>query len=163
MIDPARLPSTAALDTGVLIRALGDRPEDPRAAVCREFVQAMLANRGRILVPAPVVAEMLRGANAAAVPRVRRIVVVPFDDRAAVLLGTKMPEHLYHEWRAETGRPVHYFKYDALIVACAQAHGADCIVHLDGDIGRIAEKMGFEAHRPDHFEDAQFELDLSEG
>jgi hypothetical protein len=52
-IDPALLPQVALFDTGVVIRAQGDRPEDPESPTCEALWEAMVSTGRQILIAAP--------------------------------------------------------------------------------------------------------------
>ncbi len=136
MIDHSLLPNVALVDTGVLMRALGHKPDDPRSEACTEFVAAMIAAKKRLLIAAPTFAEMERGepdlgAEAVPLPRTRHVIVVPFDDVAARELARQFPTAIANGIADETGLSRTHIKYDAMIAACAIRHEADCIVSLD--------------------------------
>jgi len=130
-MDPKLLPRRALLDTGVLIRALGEHPTDPRSADCREFLDAMVAVGNDVLVAAPSLAEMIRAMAVPKVPATNSIVVVPFDDQAAIVLGTTFPMVALKQLALKTGVALTYLKYDALIAACAIRHRAEFVVSID--------------------------------
>lgn len=149
-IDVAALPDTCLVDTGVLIRALRQRSDDETPA-CHAFFDAMVdSGVSRMLVAAPTVAEMLRG-NPQPLPRTRSLLVVPFDLRAAELLGAEMPVEVLRAHGAHDALPLSYLKYDAMIVACAQRWDADCIVALDTDHVRLARHVGMPVVHPRAF------------
>lgn len=166
MIDPAKLPKVAMLDTGVLVRALGDRPDHPDSLACKELFDAMVVHKREILIAAPTLAEYLRFGKVEPPPSFDRIAVVAFDDRCAAFLGERFPEARLHEWGHETGAPIAYFKYDAMIVACARIHRADCLVVLDGKkqdgshrgLFSLAEHGGVVARHPADFQQPQRSL-----
>ncbi len=108
MIDHSLLPNVALVDTGVLMRALGHKPDDPRSEACTEFVAAMIAAKKRLLIAAPTFAEMERGepdlgAEAVPLPRTRLVIVVPFDDVAARELARQFPTAIATGIADETG------------------------------------------------------------
>jgi len=148
-IDPDLLPEKCLLDTGVLIRALGQR-QDAESEVCRDFFDAMLLAKKIILVAAPTVAEMLRG-NPQKLPRTRSIIVVAFDREAAELLGTEIPVAVLKETAKTTGLPHTYMKFDGMIVACAKRWQADCIVALDSDHTKLASHISMTVNHPRDF------------
>lgn len=149
-IDASALPETCLVDTGVLIRALWQRNDDETPA-CHAFFDAMLSAVGRLmLVAAPTVAEMLRG-NPQPLPRTRSLLVVPFDLRAAELLGAEMPVEVLRAHRAHDEVPLSYLKYDAMIVACARRWEADCIIALDTDHVMLARHVGLPVLHPREF------------
>jgi predicted nucleic acid-binding protein len=157
-VDPDSLPERALLDTGVLIRALGDRPEDPLAPACRAVFAALLTHRKHVLIAAPSLAEMLRGSTKTRPPRVRGVTVVPFDQDAACILGERLPQNELKEFSTQAGVKLTYYKYDALIVACAARHRADCIIALEFKIPSLAEKVGLVAKAPATFLAKQIEI-----
>jgi hypothetical protein len=81
-IDPTKLPQRALVDTGVVIRALGERPDDLRSPTCEAFWNAMLENGREILIAAPSLAEVMRQEGKDSFPRRKGVEVVAFDDRA---------------------------------------------------------------------------------
>ncbi len=90
-MDPKLLPIRAMVDTGVFIRALGQRPDDPRSPDCRDFLDAMYSNQREVLLAAPSLAETIRGFDPPSVPSTAGIEVVAFDDEAAIALGLHFP------------------------------------------------------------------------
>ena len=137
MIDPNKLPSRALIDSGVLIRALGQRAGDARAELCKEFWAEMLSSDREILISAPTVAEVSRHSKfpPLPIPSVRNVTVVAFDRKAAMILAEKFPEQVL---RAHAGSlPIDYIRYDALILACAVRYNA-ILVTLDNPLSAIA-------------------------
>lgn len=111
-----------------------------------------MVSAGReILIAAPSLAEIIRGGSGRAVPHVRGVEVVAFDDTAARLLGTAFPATVLknHPDRATAGLGV--LKYDSMIVACAARHKAQCIVTLDKRQATLAGTIGLKASRPEEF------------
>lgn len=131
-MDPKLLPKRALIDTGVFIRALGEHPTDPRSPDCKDFVAAMVASGNDALVAAPSLAEMIRGMPVPQLPATGSIITVPFDDQAAVVLGTVFPPSVLKQIAAKSGQSLTYLKYDALIGACAVRHKADFLITIDG-------------------------------
>lgn len=129
-IDVGKLPSKCLIDTGVLIRALGEIKDD-RAPMCVSFVKQMLRHNRTMLIAAPSIAEVIRKNSSAKVPSTERMRVVAFDQDAAELLGRDMPQQVLYEMAKESGISHGYIRYDAMIVACAARWSANCIVHLD--------------------------------
>ena len=130
MIDTKALPRTAMVDTGVFLRFLGARPGDPDASVCRAFCEAMLEQGHVLYIAAPTLAEIIRQ-NGDKAPRIKGIVVVPFDDHAAELLGARMPMPKLREALAAPGRNLAGLKYDAMIMACAARSKTSTLVTLE--------------------------------
>jgi predicted nucleic acid-binding protein len=158
VIDVGLLPQRALFDTGVVIRALGERPDDPRSPFCEALWEAMVDNGREILIAAPSIAEMIRQDGKGAIPHRRGVEVVGFDARAAEFLGRKFPERVLTLERTNTGLPKHYLKYDALIVACAVRHRATHFVGLDIPLTAFAQSAGLKANRPEDFVAPQMNL-----
>jgi predicted nucleic acid-binding protein len=158
VIDVGRLPQRALFDTGVVIRALGERPEDPRSRFCEALWEAMVENGREILIAAPSIAEMIRQDGKGAIPHRRGVEVVGFDARAAEFLGRKFPERVLALERGSSGLPKYYIKYDAMIVACAVRHRATHLVGLDEPLTTFARAAGLKASRPEDFADPQLNL-----
>lgn len=160
MIDPELLPELPLIDTNVLIRGLGERPNDQHAPDCREFLKVMREQRRDILVAAPSIAEVLRFKRGKKPPVMEGLLIVPFDDEAARVLGENFPEELLHEWRRKDPNPLHYYKYDALIVACAVRWKATCVVALDKGVRDLATEQNLRAEMPGAFHAKQGQLAL---
>ena len=158
MIDVNRLPQRALFDTGVVIRALRERPEDPRSLICEALWEAMVENGREILIAAPSIAEMIRQDGKGVIPHRRGVEVVAFDARAAEFLGRKFPERVLALERTTTGLPRNYIKYDAMIVACAVRHRATHLVSLDIPLTTFANTAGLKAQAPEDFVAPQMDL-----
>ena len=149
-IDEKRLPLSVLLDSSALVPALDPKHtalagEDP---ACATLFQSLITNKCRVLIAAPSAAEIMRRSPESVIPRTRIVSVVPFDRLAANLLGTEFPPHVLTELAGPGTAPLHYIKYDAMIVACAVRH-------------RLAEKVGLAAHPPIYYAQPQtsiFEL-----
>jgi predicted nucleic acid-binding protein len=157
-IDVAKLPQRALFDTGVVIRALGERSDDVRSPACEALWNAMLDNGRQILIGAPSLAEMIRQQGRNSFPRRKGVEVVAFDDRAAFELGQRFPEKILNLERDSTNLPKHYLKYDAMIVACAIRHRATHLVTLDGPMTGFAKAAGIKIVHPEHFATDQLPL-----
>jgi len=116
------LPRQCLVDTGVLIRALRQN-SDVYAKSCRAFWDSMIDAKNQILIAAPTLAEVLRGNPKTKIPSTRSIRVIPFDRKAAELLGHKLPVTVTKTAAKKSGLSHTYFKYDAMIVACAKRWG----------------------------------------
>jgi predicted nucleic acid-binding protein len=130
------------LDSSVLIPALGDRPGDPWTPDCIECLRLLVNNRCTVLIAAPTLAEVLRFGKGKSVPRVDGVEVVSFDAQAARILANDLDIDAIRSIRTEMEGPMDYYKYDALIVACAKRHGAHGFVGRDGRQKKLAEKVG---------------------
>jgi predicted nucleic acid-binding protein len=156
-MDVNRLPSRVLLDTGVFIRALGEHSSDPRSADCREFTETMLKAGRDLLVAAPSMAEMIRGMPVPTPPTTPGFIIVPFDDMAAIVLGTQFPAKVLKEVAGTSGTPLTYLKYDAMIAACAIRHKAQFLVTLDHRLG-AQTPSGLKIAAPGDFRTKQLTL-----
>jgi predicted nucleic acid-binding protein len=145
------LPGRVAIDSGVLSRALDDMDPDADSPVCRSFWDSMLASSGEILIAAPTLAEVLRAKPGRVVPRTEGVEIVNFDQRAAEDLARLFPIEDLKVWADEEGVPRTYYKYDALIVACAFRHKSECMVTLDPHFKRLGKVVGLPVHHPSRF------------
>jgi predicted nucleic acid-binding protein len=148
-IDPKVLPVNALIDTNVFLRFLDERV-DANTPACKDFCNAMIDARHQLWVAAPTIAEVSRH-KGKPVPRTNGITVVPFDDRAAEILGLKMPMAKLHEAKAQLGLSLTYLKYDAMIVACALRVKTATLVGLDGDHFALARYLDLEVRRPEYY------------
>ncbi len=155
MIDATRLPAQVLLDTGVLIRALGQRPQDPNAPACIELWDALIAKSRDIYIAAPSIAELLRFGLPLHVPLVSQVRVVAFDRVAAEECAKYFKYVDFQNASANSGLPVTYYKYDALISACALRAKVKTIVSLDDKLATRITNAGIPliVHTPDFFQD----------
>lgn len=151
------LPRTALVDTGVFMRFLGERPEDPHSGACTEFCQAMFDRGNELFVAAPTIAEIMRH-RGLPIPKVKGITVVPFDERAAQILGLEMPMAKLHEVQLASGASLSYLKYDAMISACALRCRTRTLIALDSDHVVLARGLGLNVLHPREFADPQIPL-----
>jgi predicted nucleic acid-binding protein len=137
-------PRSALLDTGVFMRAIGERV-DARSALCADLLRRLIERKVRVLVAAPTIAEIIRG-NASALPHTTAgIEVVDFDGKAAVLCGELYPAADVAGTADETATKL---KFDAMIVACAKRHNAGHLISLDDKMVTRANERELEAHDP---------------
>lgn len=148
--DSRRLPVRALIDSGLVTRAMGDLAPDAETPICKEFYQEMLAHGRELLIAAPTIAEVMRQDGRRNIPRVLGIEVVSFDDQAAQLLGRMFPASVLKSLKRGDTTLTH-LKYDALIMACAVRHQADCVVAIDDDFFSLGAAVGMPVHRPAHF------------
>jgi predicted nucleic acid-binding protein len=146
--DPNKLPARARLDTGVVLRALGEFPDDPDSVTCQRLFEVMIEAERELLIAAPTLAEVMRKDGKKSIPKTPGVEVVPFDFKAAEILGSRMPIATLKEVRAHSTSSLTHLKYDALIVACAVRHGAECIIAIDTDIAKLAMLFGLTAFHP---------------
>jgi predicted nucleic acid-binding protein len=160
VIDPSLLPSGSLIDTGVFIRAFGQRVKDPHAAHCVEFVEAMRSLERDVFIAAPTLSEVLRFGSGTQTPMIEGFVTLTFDRQAALLLGGEYPEDTLIKFREQHGGTLHYFKYDAMILACAERWKIQSVVALDAKLIKLAQARGLTAMRPSDFQSAQGSLKL---
>lgn len=133
-IDERRLPSRCALDAGVLLLALRQRSHRPDASAAIALWRALLKkerieNGATVLIPAPVLAELIRGDQTTEPPSVRGVEIAPFTAKTARILATTFP-HSFIEAFKKSGNPEHYVKYDAMIASIA-IHREATLITLD--------------------------------
>jgi predicted nucleic acid-binding protein len=157
-IDHSLLPNSAMLDSSVLIPALGKKGRATDDPACAKLFDALVADRRQILVSTPTVAEILRRAPVSPLPRTRLVRVVSFDLAAAEVLGQRFPPSVLAKVRDDTGGPLHYIKYDAMIVACAVRHRAEVLVTTDAKQRKLANSVGLRCATPSEFAAKQLAL-----
>lgn len=145
MIDTKKLPRLAAGDTCFWIRALGQRPKDPRTPSAQEFLLQMAKSGGTMLMPAPALAELARGGRSVDMPRAGSIVVVSFDSQCAKLLGERFNQDVFKEQMTKSGFPKPFLQFDTMILATALRHKAECLITMDHeflelDFGEVVPK-----------------------
>lgn len=146
------------MDANVLMRALEPHHTDRFAEACRDFWSAMLEDeRRQIIIPAPSLAEHLRG-KISRLPSAEQVYVGAFDRRAAEILAEYLPKEIMsleqHQLYKDLGVPGAFVKYDAMIVACAKRWEVDCLVSIDTRVkGVLAKRLGLACKVPTEFYD----------
>ncbi|MDO9022929.1 MAG: type II toxin-antitoxin system VapC family toxin [Deltaproteobacteria bacterium] len=161
-IDPALLPASVLLDSNVALRGFGAYPDDKRSPICVAFVEACIRNQKLLLIAAPTLAEILRGGNTRAIPRVDSVEIVEFGPIEARLLGEDFPQETLSRLADQEGVSLTYYKYDALIVACAKANKVNCFVSYDRKAKTLAATVGIRVAEPAEFIAKQGTLPLPE-
>lgn len=161
-IDEAQLPEVCAFDAGVLLLALRQRSHRPDAPAAMALWRALLArsrvDRGaKVLIPAPVLAEIIRGDQVTEPPSVRGIEVAPFTAKSARILARTFPQSFIDSSKKEGNRE-HYVKYDAMIAAIA-IHREATLVTLDKFLLGL-KGMPIEIRAPASFLSKQTEMPL---
>lgn len=151
-VDVARLPSRLLFDTTVFVKAW--TRADPLHASCRALYDAMRIPPRTVLIAAPSLAELMRKREKNPFPRTTAIQVLPFGQKAAMLLGRKFPPETLKQWRAAGGAPVDFYKFDSMILAVAMCHGVP-LVTTDEDQATRGRALGIKVHHPDDFKTAQ--------
>lgn len=111
----------------------------------------MIDERKRVLIAAPSLAEILRNPSNKPLPRVLYVEVVAFDGDAAKALGDKMPFAQMQSLAAGSGLTKNYFKYDALIVACAIRHRAEVLITTDANQTSLATLAKLKTASPSQY------------
>ena len=163
-IDPDHLPDRALFDTGVLIRALRQN-KDKDSLACCELFDAMLKEKKTVLVATPTLAEIYRGLPSGTKPppkppHIAGVEIIAFDERAAEVVGTRLPMNVLKSTKTDSGTPLSYLKADAMIIACGVVGQATCVVALDEDHHVLAGAVGLDVRKPMSFEKAQQEQKL---
>jgi len=161
-IDDERLPKVCALDAGVLMLALRQRPHRPDAPAAMALWRALLTRerieRGaKVIIPAPVLAEIIRGDQVTEPPRVRGIEVAPFTAKSARILARTFPQSFIDAAKKEGNRE-HYVKYDAMIASIA-IHCEATLVSLDTFLLGL-KGLPIEIRAPASFLSNQLEIPL---
>ncbi len=151
MFDIKQLPQRALCDTGFWIRALGERPNDVRSPDAIALFEEMRIHGREMLMAAPSLAELIRGNKDFKLPNTLSVIVVPFDRLAAEELGRKFSSQVIKQQKISTGHEKAFIQYDAMIVACAIRHRADCIISLDGNVFQDADGLEIPIRKPMHF------------
>jgi predicted nucleic acid-binding protein len=142
-------PRRPLVDSSVLIAAWTERRIEPSREDCISFLEGVENSDGVLLIAAPTISELLKGTPPLELPRRKSVVPVPFDRAAARILGREMPPEVLKKAREKSKAPLAYFKYDALIAACAKAFAADCIVSLDEThMPELAKHVGLPFRTP---------------
>jgi predicted nucleic acid-binding protein len=141
------------IDSDLLLLVLDPDVSAPPVSLARERVNHLLAGlsqaRTQVLVPAPVLAEVLVKAGPATqgyLEQLRKspnIRIAPFDAKAAVECAELINEGLRQRRRAATPTESRdKIKFDQLIVAIARANGAECLYAHDAGLRASSERAG---------------------
>ena len=150
-----------AVDTSALILLVNptaDPPEDPDTQMpvthARERVELFLAGLSAadtLIIPTPVLAELLVGADEGgpgvleAISGMARVKVRPFGERAAVETAMMTREAIAAgDKRGGSQAPWQKVKVDRQVVAVARAEGATRIYADDHNLGEFARRLGME-------------------
>ncbi len=141
----------------LLLRPGTNPPLDPATGNPVEHAEARIAllvetlekARTRIIIPAPVLAELLVRAGAGAAELVARLTrsaafrIVPFDTRAAIEVADMTRAALYGgDKRGAVDAPWNKIKFDRQIVAIAKVVGASAIYSDDRQLRAFGERQG---------------------
>jgi len=145
-------------DTTILIPALGKKKRSTDDAASGPLFEAMIRAKRLVLIAAPSAAELWRREPKHSMPRTRYVRIVAFDQLAAKVLGTHFPPGVLTEWRDQQGKPSHYIKYDAMIVACALRHRVGEFVSTDETQRKLASLVGLTVKAPKDYLTKQLSL-----
>jgi predicted nucleic acid-binding protein len=158
--DEGALPQKALVDTGVLFRALGDRPADPRSPVSVAFMQAMLKFRRKIIVSTISFGEVLRGRPLKSQPpAVTGIELIAYDTRAAMELAQFPATQIREVVKGRDDRRL--LLQDSMILASAIRHNVRVVVTFDGGLVALAQTQNLVAGPPDMFLGKQTSIPFS--
>ena len=155
-------------DTSVLLLVLDPKarppdhpttsqPLDRAAERIERLIENLTADREKIVIPTPVLSEVLVHAGDAMHPYLDTLNgqavfrIAPFDQKAAIEAALAMSDAIKrggHRVDAENPDPSRTkIKFDRQIVAIAKAEGARVVYTDDGDIHRYARHAGLDAYR----------------
>lgn len=152
---------TAAIDTSLLLYILDEKTSAPIDSAtgkpverCAERVNLLIANlaskREKLIVPTPVLAEVLVKAGPAA-PSYLRILdtnrairLVDFNALAAIEASVMIADVFASADRPVGGDARVKMKFDVMIAAIAKVNGASTVYSDDPGIGKLGKQHGFE-------------------
>ena len=152
---------TAAIDTSLLLYVLNENTSAPIDVAtgkpverCAARVNKLIADLGKrkekLIVPTPVLAEVLVRAGAAA-PRYlsildanRAIRLADFNALAAVESSVMIAQVLGSDERPSGGDARVKMKFDIMIAAIAKVNGASLVYSDDPDMVRLGRRFDFE-------------------
>jgi len=155
-------------DSSVLLLVLDPNakaPNDPdtgkpleRAAERIEYlIENLTADKERIIIPTPVLSEVLVHASDALQPYLDTLNghaafrIAPFDQKAAIEVALAMSDAIRRGGhRVDTTNPdttKTKIKFDRQIVAIAKAEGAHAVYSDDADVHSYAAQAGLKAYR----------------
>lgn len=144
------LPKVVAMDANTLVCACG--PQNLEQIKLFHLLDQVGRAKGRVLIPAPAIAEFLVYADQAALGAMeilqnRSSVMLPAFDLAAafevsLLDGSSLRRG---DKRDGSDRPWQKIKVDRQLVAISKVHGAQLIVSDDGDVRAAAARCGIRA------------------
>lgn len=170
--------AAVVLDTSILLLAIHpdvSPPSDPNTREPLEYtkqrvdylIRKLHKTRTKVVIPSPVLSELLVHAGTAVNDYVQKLQqtpfsVAPFDTRAAIECAQAVRK--YGIKGKGQNNPRAKIKFDRQIVAIAQVVGADTIYSDDTDIYSYGKQAGIKVVRSHELEldpeDRQHELDL---
>lgn len=172
---------TVLFDTSTLLLALDPDarpPIDPATKQPLEhakqrvtyLIKVLSKARTKVIIPAPVLCEVLAGAGAAANDYIKNLTqspfrVAPFDTRAAIECANAIAPNGMR--KKSPASPRGKIKFDHQIVAIAIVEQVAVIYSDDGDIFNLAKRVALRVVRSFELEldpgDRQLPLELPEG
>ncbi|MFN0248750.1 MAG: type II toxin-antitoxin system VapC family toxin [Kofleriaceae bacterium] len=145
-----------------MLLALRQRSHRPDAPIAMALWKALLSrervSRGaKVLIPAPALAELIRGDQTTEPPMVRGIEIASFTHKTARILARTFPQSFIDSSKVAGARE-HYVKYDALIAAIA-IHRDATLVTLDKFLLELKD-LPIKIRTPASFLSAQTEMPL---
>lgn len=131
-----------------------DATAPPGARSAFEYMLEGLTDKDTIVIPAVVFAEIMYSAGVEAVQgymallrKQRRVIIAPFDEKAAVELGVINADIRARGGPKRSGQTGDWakVKYDRLLLATGKAYGVTSIYTDDGDLAALARRHGIEA------------------
>lgn len=151
---------TVLFDTSVLLLALQpnakppldpstDKPLDQAKQRVEYLVKTLSKAKTKVIIPSPVLSELLVGAGSAGPQYIQELQktpfrVSPFDTRAAIECADAMANHGTKGKSAETRAKV---KFDRQIVAIAKVEHVDAIYSDDDHIHKLGAQAGLKVVR----------------
>lgn len=170
-----QLPARILVDANFLVALLSPNESDDASQRARYLVKRLALRKGTLIVPTPVIAEYLVGADEAGInslntfERQAHITLAVFDraaafecsmlDRAAILgpQGDK---------KDGSDEPWQKIKVDRQVVAIGKVHGAQLVISQDKGVRTAALRSGMQAQMiqdlPVDPDEAQATLPLTE-
>lgn len=149
------IPARFLIDSGVFMRALEPNmpkwSHKPETGQCRQLWEAATREprRHTVLISALTLLEFRIAPHQPRAPSLRAVEYVAFDDIVADDMARWCKPDIIEDVRKETGTSRRVVAYDALIVASARVHRAECVVSLDEDIHRLAKHANVPSCPPD--------------
>ena len=133
-----KLGARVAVDSCFMISVYGN---DAHTENCRRVVASMDEHSITLVLPLPVLAENLLSRNEDWLSKHRLLEFASFDPAAA----RRIADLGDLARLSKTGKDRQRLKYDAMVVATAAAHRADCIVSDDVGLRGMADRLGLPA------------------
>ncbi len=132
-------------------------PLDKAAERIQHLIENLTADKEKIVIPAPVLSEVLVHAGEAMRPYLDMLNsqsafrIAPFDQKAAIEAALAMSDAINRGGlRVDAANPdatKAKIKFDRQIVAIAKAEGAQAVYSDDADVHSYARQAGLDAYR----------------